>query len=99
VRAVAVERKAEGGQKRDEGLAFAGGHFGEPTLGEGQASDELDIVRRETVHAAHGLRDKGDGLGGEIRARDSRAGFGAQRGGAFTQALSGFAAERGEMGL
>ncbi len=77
---LASQRVQIGGERRDEGLAFAGLHFGDVAVVEHHAADELHIVVALAQCALRGLADDGEGFGQEFVQRravgEARAEFG-----------------------
>ena len=69
VHALSREGVEIGRQDGDEGLAFAGLHFGDAPLVEHDAADELDMEGLHAQHAPRGLAHSGEGLGQEVVGR------------------------------
>jgi len=55
VDAAAGQRVEHGGEGRQEGLAFAGPHLGDPALVEDDATDQLDVVEAHPKRPLHRL--------------------------------------------
>ena len=69
VDALAVERVEVGRQGRDQRLAFAGLHFGDPAAVEHHAADQLHVEVPHVQHAAAGLADDRERLGQQVVER------------------------------
>ena len=69
VDAAAGERVEHGGERRDEGLAFAGAHLRDPALVEHDAADELDVEVAHPERPLHGLAAHGEDLGKHVVER------------------------------
>ena len=81
VDALALERVEIGRQRRDERLAFAGLHLGDPALVKNGAADQLDVEVPHAQHAAAGLANDGEGFrqAGRRGSRPWRAARGTRR--------------------
>ena len=86
VRAESVQRETKRRHQRDQRLAFAGGHFREPAVGQDEPGEELAIVGHESVAPAHRLADQADRLGGMQWSDHSGTRLFAQRRAAFAEA-------------
>ena len=69
VHALAFEGVEIGGQRRDERLAFAGLHFGDPAAVQHHAADELHVEVPHVEHAPAGLAHDREGLGQQVVER------------------------------
>ena len=74
VHALALEGVQVRGQRRDERLALAGLHLGDPALVQHDAADELHVEVPHVQRAAAGLAHDGERLGEEVveRSRPGR---------------------------
>ena len=98
VDALPGQRVQVGGERRDEGLAFAGPHLGDPAFVQHHPADELDVEVPHPQDPLAGLADDGERLGEEIvegrpcaiRARNSS--FLARRSSSESAAIAGSSA-------
>ena len=56
-------------QRRDQRLALAGLHLGDPAAVQHDAADELDVEMAHVEHAPAGLANDGEGLGQQVLER------------------------------
>ena len=66
VGAAAGEAVEHRGERRDEGLALAGAHLGDPALVERDGAHQLDVVLAHAHGPLHGLAAGGEHLGDEL---------------------------------
>ncbi len=66
VDAAALERIQIDGERRDQGLALAGLHFGDLAPVEGDAADQLDVVVALAERPDRGLAHRREGFGKEV---------------------------------
>ncbi len=61
-----------GGQRRHQGLAFPGDHFGDRAAVQNHPAHELDVVMTHSQHASSGLAADGEGVDEEVVERLAR---------------------------
>jgi len=79
------ERVQVGGQRRDERLALAGAHLGDPAAVQHHAADHLDVVVALAERALRGLAHRGERLGQQIVERRTVLDLLAEHAGARAQ--------------
>ena len=97
--ALAFERVQVDGQGGDEGLAFAGFHFGDAAIVQHHAADQLDVEMALAKRALGGFPDGCESLHQEVFEVAAIGQFFAEAGGASLQVVVGECGKLGFQGI